>query len=177
MVMDTWISNFVRVLNDLEKYVSALLVGVIILLPSLDIFSRLLFGQGIIWAHELSKALFIAFIWFSAVYVLKNQSHFRFLLLRQKFSNRTKYGLYLVEWTLWLVFTVLVFRYSLDGVASFRTGSATITGTGVPFWALYGFAITVTFGLLFVRILQQIRDVTREYRRGEDLTLNISLEE
>lgn len=162
-----------ELLRDVEQNLESYLTMVLILAYTTLIVYRILsrtVGVGRVgpWLQEVVIGLFIWAAWLSVASLVRQDAHIRFTTVIQRFPRWGVYLVYWVEWALWLALAGIIFRYSIPYIGLFVGTGSTITGTAVPLYYLH-LAIPVGFGLILVRVFQQIVIVTRKYRAGEEL--------
>lgn len=135
-----------------------------------DIFRRTFLGTQSVWGLAIVQGMFVWVAWLSAAYAVRHNAHIRFTLLLQLASNRVTYAVYFIEWTLWLIVGGVIFRYSLNVLNDYQVSGAEVVGTPVPRYLLY-LAVPVGFGLILIRVAQQMYLVTRQYRDNQDINI------
>lgn len=160
-------------LRDLEKNLeSYLAMGFILLYAVLVVYkilSRLLFdAYSFVWLQEVIIGLFIWAAWLSTASLVRSDDHIRFSAVIKRLPRWGVYGVYCIEWLLWLTLSGVIVQYSLRYIEQSVRSGTTITGTPIPEYLLY-LSVTVGFALVFVRTCQQFVIVTRKYRAGEEL--------
>lgn len=151
----------------LVTYATILLVNVLM---------RTFFGSQIALGQEVVLGLFAWSTWLGAAYVVKTHQHLRFTGVITKLSNRWTYAVLWVEWILWLVFSAVAVRYSVDVVRDYQTSNAVLTATDIPTAVMFA-SVPVGFGLIVLRVLEQVIVVSREFKNGNDLDEYVELGE
>lgn len=159
--LEQWEANF-------EAWIAVVLLAIYGSIIFWNIAVRALAGDELMIAATLSKTLgmFTWVAWLGAAHGVRKESHFRFLMARNRLGRRSQLALYVVEWTLWLVVCGAILWYSIE-ILDYRMGSgATTRGFPIPTYLFY-LAIPVGFSLMLLRVLQQAISKVRAYREGE----------
>lgn len=167
--------SFGHVERYFEGYAALALLAVITALVLVDVLNRIVFASQLVWGLEVIEGLFIWLVWLSASFAVRHSSHLRFTLLRQRWSARRNYAMYWVEWLLWFVVVGTILRHSIPEFARYVDADRLVVGTSVPD-AVFYLAVPVGMALLLARVGQEILQVTRAYRAGEEIAPDASIE-
>lgn len=89
--MKKYFDRIMNIIGELELLISGLLFGVIVCIMFLQIFSRYLLRNPLIWPEELSIMLMVWMVYIGASYTLKKKRHlsldFIMLKLPEKIAN------------------------------------------------------------------------------------------
>ncbi|MCU4925068.1 TRAP transporter small permease subunit [Halobacteria archaeon AArc-dxtr1] len=163
------------VFTYLEGIVAICILAVYTAIITIDIVQRELWGGAFTWSFEIVLGLFAWMTWLSAAFAVRHRSHLRFTLVRKAISNRANYAVYWLEYVLWIAIMGIVLRYSVPIFLDRWETGRLVVGTGVVPSALLYLSVPVGMALVMVRATEQIAQVTREYRRGEDITPDPSI--
>ncbi|MFP8952901.1 TRAP transporter small permease [Natrialbaceae archaeon A-arb3/5] len=164
-----------RAVTHVEGLIALLILIVYTAIIALDVAQRTLWGGSFTWSLEIVLGLFTWMTWLSAAFAVRHRSHLRFTLVRKALSNRANYLMYWVEYVAWIGIMGLVLRYSVPiFLDQWETGRLVVGTEFVPSALLY-LAVPVGMTLVMLRATEQIVRVTREYRRGEDITPTASI--
>lgn len=142
----------------------------------INIVMRTFTGTQIAWGQEVILGLFAWSTWLGTAYVVKTHGHLRFTGLITKLSNRNTYLVLWIEWLLWIGFSAVAVYFSVGIIQDYQSSNAVLTATSIPTAVMFG-SVPVGFGLIIVRVLEQIVVVTREFMQGENLDKYVELEE
>lgn len=172
MVTDSTLLTSPRVRDieeNFERYLATLVILVYTAIILNLIVGRILYPNIYIpWQQEVIIGLFIWAAWLSVASVVRKDGHIRFTMFIEKFSNRGVYVVYWIEWLLWFLLAGVILAFAPDWIGQFVDSGSDIIGTSVPKYALF-LSVPVGWGLVVLRILQQMVIVTRKYRAGEEL--------
>lgn len=174
---DDRIRPILKIVADFEQYAIGLLLVTIVGILIFDIAVRNLPGISfsMSWRNDIVIGLFIWMAWIGMAWGVKQDTHFRFLLVRGELSNRLNYLVYWIEWVIWVVFLGVVVRYSIPVMERWlRAGD--IVGTSIPRYFLY-LAVPVGFSLTLLRVGTQAVSVSRRYAAGESITPTSSIKD
>jgi C4-dicarboxylate transporter DctM subunit len=132
------------------------------------------FGTGVSWRTTVVNGLFIWMAWLGGAYAVRHRDHLRFTLFLERMPNNIVYVIYWVEWVSWFIVAGIIFRYSIQIVNNYQEAGRTIVGTSFPLFPLY-MSITVGFALILLRVVQQMYTTTRQYRAGEDISIEAGI--
>jgi TRAP-type C4-dicarboxylate transport system permease small subunit len=159
-----------KIERNFESYLAVLAILIYTLIILNKIVSRTFYPWLVItWQEEVTIGLFIWSAWLATASLVRKDGHIRFSLFVQDFSNRGVYAIYVIEWILWLAIAGVIVFYSTEWISQYVASGSDIIGTAVPKYFLY-LSVPVGYGLIIVRILQQVVTVTRQYRAGEELS-------
>ncbi len=102
--MKKYLDKFFFLLGELEIIISGLLFGVIIVVMFLQIFSRYLLKNPLIWPEELSIMLMVWMVYIGASYTLKKNRHLTLNFIMDKVSPKISNWIYIGIDLLILVF-------------------------------------------------------------------------
>ncbi len=134
------------------------LTFILVILVSIEVFGRYVFGQGPIWMKEVQTYLFSwIFLWGSAYALQKNQ-HIRVDVFYERFSEKGKAwvdflgtALFLLPWCiiiLWISFQM--------SMISFGIKETSAQAGGLPAVYLLKFSVFIGFLLLFLQAISQL---------------------
>jgi TRAP-type C4-dicarboxylate transport system permease small subunit len=165
-----------RLVGRAEYYGAVLALVTYATILLVNVLMRTFFGSQIALGQEVVLGLFAWSTWLGAAYVVKTHQHLRFTGVITKLSNRWTYAVLWVEWILWLVFSAVAVRYSVDVVRDYQTSNAVLTATDIPTAVMFA-SVPVGFGLIVLRVLEQVIVVSREFKNGNDLDEYVELGE
>lgn len=154
-----------------EAYIGLVMLAVYTTLILWNVGVRTL-GQSSIMVPDLLSYVLGGFTWvawLAAAYGIRQESHFRFLLLRDKLGSLGQLLLYALEWALWFLVVGLIFLKSFE-ILQLRMSTGAVTGgiVQIPVFLFY-LAIPIGFGLMLLRVIQQLVGKIRLYRAGKSI--------
>ena len=132
-----------------EKVFNTLLaffLGLMGLLIFSNVFLRYLFNEGLTWAEELSRFLFVWLVFLGAIAAMKNNSHLGFQMLVQKLPPDLKKVAFVLSNLVVLFCLGSIFIGSLQ-MAEMTTNTLS-PATGIPLAYLYGIGV-ISGGSMF----------------------------
>lgn len=144
-----------RVLDNIEQWISNLCLAALVTVLGMQIVFRYLLGIGLSWSEEVSRFLFIWFVYVSASLAARTGSHVRVTafvdMLPESWSKAVKVAADIV----WIAFNALVV---LSGVMLFQRMlkyPVYSTSLMLPLSWLY-LVIPVAHAMMIFRILQRL---------------------
>jgi TRAP-type C4-dicarboxylate transport system permease small subunit len=174
MVLRDYIYRLRTIEYGIEGYLAlAFLLGYTLLI-SVNVIMRFLTGSPTPYGLEIVLGMFSWASWLSVSFALRHQSHFRFMLVRERISERMNYALLWVEWVLWIVVMGIILREAIPELLFLQETGATTFAAGIPRWLLF-LSLPVGLGLILLRTIQQMVTMTKKYRSGESVIPDSSL--
>jgi len=155
--------------RNFEGYIGTILLFAYTLLIGYTIFQRETFGDPPAYTLSVTLYLFTWMTWLAAGWAIRHDSHFRFTLLRERFSARVNYALRYLDMVAWIFFAGIVSVYLLETLQLRLESGRQILGTPIPLWTAY-LAVAVGMGLIILRSAQKVVLIRRQYKNGEDIT-------
>ncbi|WP_216828662.1 TRAP transporter small permease [Alkalihalobacterium elongatum] len=139
----------------IEGYVCFLLLLAITIIMGLEVVARYVFSNSFRWSGELSRYLFIWFIFIGASYAIIEKTHIRIESIKMAFPVKVRPYLELLGNILWFAFSIFVayigFKYSVNMLS----GKGNIsTAMRIPLGIIY-ISIPIGYTLMAFRLLQQ----------------------
>lgn len=140
-----------KVYSGLDKWFNTIL-ALCLSLMGLFIFANVLlryaFNDGLVWAEELSRFLFVWLVFLGAIGAMKDNAHLGFTSLVQKAPNWLKKIMYIasngiVLFCLWALFTG---SYEMTTMTTNTLSPA----TGLPLSYMYGIGVIMGGGMFVI---------------------------
>lgn len=157
-----------------ELALCAIILTVIIALITIETALRAAGLSTLSWSLDVNLGLLVWITWLSTGAAIRHRSHLRFTLLRSKFSNQTKYALYIVEWAAWLVTFGILLMYSYDVLLNRMASGAIIPGTSMPRYILY-ISVPVGSMIILLRVFQQMYLISTAYIQGKSVEISSTI--
>ena len=143
-----------KALNIIESWLSILILMVIIVLMSVEIITRYLLGFSFSTSEELSRYLFIWFVYISMSYAITKESHITIDSLYNAVPSKFKFLFKQIGIIAWILFAVAFTYFSTQYVFyMYETGSRA-GASNIPLWIIslgipFGFLLSI-FRLIFI---------------------------
>lgn len=141
--------------KPLEAYVCFVLLAVMTSCMTLEVTSRYLFGSSFVWAEELTRYLFIWFIFISASYAVIERAHIKADSFIAIFPLRIRPYISLVGTLIWIAFSLFVtyqgIIYALTLIDAGSKSPALGISTGIVYMG-----IPIGYFLMSLRLIVQV---------------------
>lgn len=140
-----------------------------------EVIRRFLFNEQAAWSSTIPIYLFLWVTWIGCTYNVKIRTHLRFDELRVRMSYGGQFACLLLDAILWIVFAIIVIYFSVEQVWLSYDNFAIVQGTDdVMQWWFYT-ATPIAWGLLIVRVLQNLVEDFGLYRKGEPFQIQVGM--
>lgn len=104
---------FFKTLTKIIEGSVLVLLGVIILFVTVEVFLRYLFGKTLIVTEELTRYLLVWLVFLAASLALKRDDHINIVVLVDRFRGKAKHIIVFISQTLLLTFLLFLFVTSI----------------------------------------------------------------
>lgn len=143
----------VKLLQAFERYVSNACLASLVVVLALQVFFRYVLDLGLSWSEEVSRFLFIWFVYISASYAVQRGTHIRVNLgvdlLPEKFARIAR----VVSDLIWIAFNLTVVVSGIILIKIMIARPVYSTSLFVPLSYIYA-VIPIAHTLMIVRIVQ-----------------------
>ncbi|MFT5706793.1 MAG: TRAP-type C4-dicarboxylate transport system permease small subunit [Oceanospirillaceae bacterium] len=161
--------------RNIEKFIILISYGSMAGIIFVEVIRRFFFNQQAPWSTTIPIYLFLWLTWMGASYNTMRRSHLRFSEFRERFSYRAKFYCLLLDAICWFALGIIVIFYAVQQVYISYDNFAIVQGTDdVMQWWFY-MATPVAWGLLLVRVLQNLKKDITDYRAGLPLVTQAAL--
>lgn len=137
------------------------------------VFERFVLNTQLPWSSSIPIYLFLWVTWIGCAYNVRKRTHLVFNDVRLRLPYRGQYALMWLDALLWWTFAAVVLWFAIDQTMIAKNNFAIVGGTdNVMQWWFY-LATPVGWTLVCVRVLQNLVDDVRRYRRGEPFLVDI----
>ncbi|GAB3042250.1 TRAP transporter small permease [Virgibacillus ainsalahensis] len=144
--------------RPIEAYISFFLFVIMTITMFVEVVARYIFSSSISWTGELTRYLFVWFIFISASYALAEKAHIRVEALNSLLPNKVRPFANLVGAVVWLAFSLFVSYLGVDyALTMFNSTSAAMN---VPMGIIY-LGIPIGYFLMSLRLIGQIINTIR----------------
>ncbi len=148
-----------------DKYISTTILAVIMVMTIVQIMLRSFFNIPLVGIEELSRYLFIAFVFLGLSYYNRVDGHIKLEGLQKNFPLKIKriMGI-IIHASSVIVFSVIFFSATYTSLTNYNSTTPTLA---IPFW-LFFLPTIVGFGLLTVEeIVILIKECKKEITEWE----------
>ncbi len=164
-----WLDENIEKAIILVNYIA--MAGIIFV----EVIRRFLFSEQAAWSSTVPIYLFLWVTWIGCTYNVKIRSHLRFDELRVRMPYGLQFACLMMDAVLWIVFAGIVIYFSVEQVSLSYDNFAIVQGTDdVMQWWFYT-ATPIAWGLLIIRVLQNVADDYGLYRKGEPFKIQVGM--
>ena len=140
-----------------------------------EVVRRFLINEQVPWSTTIPVLLFLWVTWFGASYNIKKRTHLALTEVRARLPYTLQFSCFVMDAVLWIVFALIVIYYTYLQTYMAYDNFAIVGGTDdVMEWWFY-LATPLAWGLIIIRVIQNlIQDIGR-FRRNEPFVLQASL--
>ncbi len=139
--------------RNLEGALASLLLAIIVLLISGNVFMRYVLNASTSWGEELTLWIFVWFVWLATSYAFLHRKHVRITFVRDMLGVRAQIWLDAIVDLLILIFLAVLVYQCIKLINLPFVASQTSVVLGLPIPILYASA-PVGASLSFIRVLQ-----------------------
>ena len=148
------LKRFLLWLNDhLEETLSIILLGFIVVIMGLQIFMRYVLSKSLSWPEEISRYLFIWFVFLGISYGIKHDVHIKVNIIESLFP-KIKTILMIIQDFLFLFFCVYMLRPGVNVLKRLIATGQTSPALNIYMYLVYA-SLLVGFTLAIFRFLQK----------------------
>jgi len=166
MTVGSWLRYIER---NIEKFIILISYSSMAGIIFVEVIRRFLFNQQAPWSTTIPIYLFLWLTWMGASYNTMRRSHLRFSEFRERFSYNNQYYCLLLDALCWFGLGGIVIYYAIAQVYISYDNFAIVQGTDdVMQWWFY-MATPVAWGLLLIRVVQNVIKDTADFKAGRPL--------
>ena len=140
-----------------------------------EVVRRFLINEQVPWSTTVPVLLFLWVTWFGASYNIKQRTHLALTEVRAHLSYPLQFACFVLDAVLWIVFAGIVIYYTIAQTYLAYDNFAIVGGTdNVMEWWFYT-ATPLAWGLIIIRVIQNLTEDIRRFRNREPFVLQASL--
>lgn len=137
------------------------------------VFERFVFRTQIPWSSSIPIYLFLWVTWIGCSQNVRKRTHLTFNDIRLRMSYGMQFAMMWLDALLWISFGMIVLYFTIEQTRLVEMNFAIVQGTdNVMQWWFY-LATPAAWTLLIVRVLQNLADDIRRYKRREPFIVDI----
>jgi len=169
MAILRWLDANLEKVIILVNYVA--MAGIIFV----EVIRRFVFSEQAAWSSTIPIYLFLWIVWVGCAYNVKIRAHLTFDEVRMRLPYGAQYACLLFDAALWIAFSAIVIYYSTEQVLLAHDNFSIVQGTdNVMQWWFY-VATPFAFGLLVLRVLQNVHEDWLKFRAREPFQIQTSV--
>ena len=140
-----------------------------------EVVRRFMFNQQVAWSTTIPVLLFLWVTWFGASYNIHKRTHLALTEIRSRMPYAMQFACFVLDAVLWVVFAGIVIYFTYQQTWSAYDNYAIVGGTDdVMEWWFY-IATPAAWGLIVIRVIQNLIEDIQRYRNREPFILQASL--
>ena len=141
-----------------------------------EVIRRFAFGLQAPWSSTIPIYLFLWVTWIGCAYTAKQRSHLRFEEVRARLPYTGQFLAVTLDHLIWIGFSIVVIYFAAEQVQLSYDNFAIVQGTDdVMQWWFY-MATPVAFVLIIFRVLQNLAEDMRRFRRREPFHIKAEMQ-
>lgn len=140
-------------LHNLERNISNMCLALLVIILALQVFYRYVLHIGLSWSEEVSRFLFVWFVYVSASYAVQVGTHIRVSFVVDLLPERVARAVKVFSDLLWIAFNLAVVVSGILLIRSMIEFPVYSTSLVLPLAAIY-VVIPLAHMLMIVRIVQ-----------------------
>ncbi|MBU1358232.1 MAG: TRAP transporter small permease subunit [Gammaproteobacteria bacterium] len=137
------------------------------------VFERFILKQQVPWSTSIPIYLFLWVTWIGCSQNVRKRTHLVFNDFRLRMSYGLQFACMWLDAVLWIVFGAIVLYFTIEQTRLVEMNFAIVQGTdNIMQWWFY-VATPLAWSLLIVRVLQNLWDDIRRWRRREPFLVAI----
>ncbi|AVK86799.1 TRAP transporter small permease [Lysinibacillus sp. B2A1] len=153
--------------KPIEAYASFAILLIMTLVMFAAVVSRYVFNSSIVWAEELSRYLFVWFVFISASYAVITKAHIRVEALNMIIPKKIRPYVNLIGSFIWMLFSLYISYLGFQYAFNLYKQSATSAALNLPMGVVY-LGIPIGYFLMAIRIfVVEILDIFVKRKEGE----------
>ena len=149
----TRLSRLWTALGLVERNVSNAALALLVLVLGLQVFFRYVLQTGLSWSEEVSRFLFVGFVYLSASYAVQKGTHIRVSAGVDCLPARLRRSAYWIADLIWIGFNSLVVASGILLIKGMIAHPVYSTSLFVPLSVIY-VVIPLSHALMILRIVQ-----------------------
>lgn len=140
-----------------------------------EVVRRFVFNEQVAWSTTVPVLLFLWVTWFGASYNIKKRTHLALTEVRERLPYNLQFACFVLDAALWIIFAGIVIYFTYHQTYSAYDNFAIVGGTDdVMEWWFY-LATPLAWGLIVVRVVQNLVHDTRTFLRKKPFVMQASL--
>ncbi|MCA1769690.1 MAG: TRAP transporter small permease [Halomonas sp.] len=147
--------TFFSIINRVEEVLASFSLSVMVVLISMQVFSRYVLGSSLVWSEELSRYLLIWAVYIGCSFAAKEDRHLEVTFIRSLLSESARRIVISISYIITIIFCGFCVVWGIEMLNFLeRTGQRT-QSLGVSVYWVY-LALPVGMTLMGLRMLQRL---------------------
>ncbi len=148
-----WCIMFKKNFDSIEETVCNCLLGTMLIILSYQIILRYIFHGGTSWSEELSRYLFVWFVFIGMSYATLKGAHIKLEGIMNLFPKHIRKTVYNFGVIMWMILNIIVVIVGIEFCYKLLLAGQTSQGAHIKMWCIYA-AIPIGFILTTFRLIQ-----------------------
>lgn len=103
-----------KIINNIEEYISSVLLGAMVLLIFLQIIFRFILNLPLRWTEETARYAMILLIYLSACSGVKKEKHIRIEAIHNALPQKAALVYWVISNIIWMLFNLVMIVYGIN---------------------------------------------------------------
>ncbi len=144
-----------KIINNIEEYISSVLLGAMVLLIFLQIIFRFILNLPLRWTEETARYAMILLIYLSACSGVKKEKHIRIEAIHNALPQKAALVYWVISNIIWMLFNLVMIVYGINMAGYIYSTGQVSPVLHLPMGILY-MVIPVCFTIMEIRIVQLV---------------------
>lgn len=144
-----------KIINNIEEYISSVLLGAMVLLIFLQIIFRFVLNLPLRWTEETARYAMILLIYLSACSGVKKEKHIRIEAIHNALPQKAALVYWVISNIIWMLFNLVMIVYGINMAGYIYSTGQVSPVLHLPMGILY-MVIPVCFTIMEIRIVQLV---------------------
>lgn len=144
-----------NIINNIEEYISSVLLGAMVLLIFLQIIFRFVLNLPLRWTEETARYAMILLIYLSACSGVKKEKHIRIEAIHNALPQKAALVYWVISNIIWMLFNLVMIVYGINMAGYIYSTGQVSPVLHLPMGILY-MVIPVCFTIMEIRIVQLV---------------------
>lgn len=144
-----------KIINNIEEYISSVLLGAMVLLIFLQIIFRFILNLPLRWTEETARYAMILLIYLSACSGVKKEKHIRIEAIHNALPQKAALVYWVISNIIWMFFNLVMIVYGINMAGYIYSTGQVSPVLHLPMGILY-MVIPVCFTIMEIRIVQLV---------------------
>jgi len=146
---------FKNIFNNIEKIICNWLLAIMLIILTSQVVLRYIFHNPLSWSEELSRYLFVWFVFMGMSYAVLENAHIKVESLLDIFPNCLKKYIINLGIALWIILNFIIAGVGMEFCHKLFLSGQTSQGAHIKMWCVYA-AIPTGFTLASLRLIKQL---------------------
>ena len=144
-----------NIINNIEEYISSVLLGAMVILIFLQIIFRFVLNLPLRWTEETARYAMILLIYLSACSGVKKEKHIRIEAIHNALPQKAALVYWVISNIIWMLFNLVMIVYGINMAWYIYSTGQVSPVLHLPMGILY-MVIPVCFTIMEIRIVQLV---------------------